>query len=121
MSPTTPKCRYHFTYAILHNFLPRVEPTMVEAVAAKLEQQEFKCAFTGVPLVPGKNASLDHVYPKLKYPVIAAELTNLVWVDATFNKMKLDADPNDPVVAAIFAPAIVEKLRALAKLVVFPA
>lgn len=94
---------------------------MVELIAAKLEQQGFKCALSGVPLVPGKNASLDHIYPKLKYPAVAAEPTNLVWVDHTLNKMKQDADPDDPVVAAVFATAIVEKLRALAKLVVFPA
>lgn len=94
--------------------MPRVDPVQIEAVATKLEAQEFKCALTGVPIVPGKNASLDHVLPRTKYPELAAELTNLVWVDHSVNVMKQNITPEDPMLDVLFAPALVARIRDLA-------
>jgi hypothetical protein len=113
-------CAYHFAYAILHNFMGAVPSTTVEAVAAKLEAQEFKCALTGVPLVPGKNASLDHVLPRTKYPELATELTNLIWVDHAVNVMKQNITPEDRMLDVLFAPALVARIRELASKVIRP-
>lgn len=50
--------------------------------------QEFRCAYTGKPLVPADNASLDH-----KTPVSRGgthDLGNLQWIDSQINRMKTD-------------------------------
>jgi hypothetical protein len=87
------KCRYHFVYDLLHNYAaalgyPRVPEELVEAMAAKLESQEFKCAYTGIPLVVGGNASMDHILPKADRPDLALTAENIVWIDRDVNTAK---------------------------------
>lgn len=47
-------------------------------LVALLEAQDYRCALTGLPLVPGDNASLDHIVPRAKGGGHA--LDNLQWV-----------------------------------------
>ena len=58
------------------------------ALLSLLEKQEFKCFYTGMPLVPGKNASIDHLNPRSRYPEEESELNNIAWVDREVNRMK---------------------------------
>ena len=53
-----------------------------------LESQEYKCPFTGVLLVPGDNASIDHIIPKSKGGT--NDIINLQWVDFKYNTIKND-------------------------------
>lgn len=53
-------------------------------------KQGRRCAYTGRTLELGVNASLDHKYPRSKYPELRAEPSNLHWVDASINSMKHD-------------------------------
>jgi 5-methylcytosine-specific restriction endonuclease McrA len=53
-----------------------------------LDEQQNKCAYSGLLLVIGINASVDHRTPKSKGG--SNELDNLQWVDIRINKMKGD-------------------------------
>lgn len=79
-------CRTHFTEKIVHNF--GIGKEHVERITKQLEDSNFTCFYTGLPLVPGVNASIDHVSPRSKYPELTACLDNLVWCDRQVNNLK---------------------------------
>ena len=54
------------------------------------EAQGRRCALTGVLLVPGVNASIDHKVPRAKGG--SDDIDNLQWVDLKVNLMKRDMD-----------------------------
>ncbi len=51
-----------------------------------LEKQDYKCMLTGKTLIPGDNASLDHIIPKVKGGINNVE--NLQWVTLQANRAK---------------------------------
>jgi hypothetical protein len=53
-----------------------------------LIKQGFKCPYTGVPLTPGVNASIDHKNPKSRFPDQRSDWKNVEWVDWKINSMK---------------------------------
>lgn len=53
-----------------------------------LENQGFKCAYSGVILIPGDNASVDHKTPRSRGGLNVIE--NLQWVSKKINSMKGD-------------------------------
>jgi 5-methylcytosine-specific restriction endonuclease McrA len=55
--------------------------------------QGGRCAYTGRRLVPGVNASVDHVVPRARGG--RDELANLVWCCAEVNRAKTDMTPQD--------------------------
>jgi hypothetical protein len=57
-------------------------------IEALWEQQGGKCAYTGLPLIPGENAALDHVLPKSKGGW--NHVVNLQWTRKEVNLMKND-------------------------------
>jgi hypothetical protein len=59
---------------------------MGEVIRRLLDEQDYKCAYTGVNLVLGVNAQLDH-----KTPIELGgsnDPSNLHWVDKEINRMK---------------------------------
>lgn len=52
------------------------------------DDQKGLCAFSGVILVPGVNASLDHKIPRSAGGL--DEISNLHWVDINLNRLKWD-------------------------------
>lgn len=52
------------------------------------EAQNFRCAYTGLELVPGLTMSLDHKIPKCVRPDLAYDLSNIQWVHPTVNLAK---------------------------------
>ena len=52
----------------------------------KFKKQGGKCAYSGTKLMPGRNASLDHIVPKSRGGT--NRLSNLQWVDRGVNTMK---------------------------------
>lgn len=62
-----------------------------EALKAKLVSQNFKCAYTGIKLVLGVNASVDHILPVSRFPESKHDLDNVEWVDLKVNQMKRDS------------------------------
>lgn len=59
-----------------------------EALIEKLRKQEYKCTYTGELLVLGKNASIDHVLPRSRYPEMAGDPENIQWVTRRVNRLK---------------------------------
>lgn len=52
----------------------------------KLITQNFKCVYSGKVLIPGKNASVDHIIPISCNGT--SDPNNLQWVDSQINNMK---------------------------------
>lgn len=52
-----------------------------------------RCPYTGIKLIPGVNASLDHIVPKCNGG--SDELSNLQWVHIWINKMKFCSDEDE--------------------------
>ena len=67
-----------------------IEVNLWETLWKKLEDQKFKCFYTGIEIIPEENASLDHVTPKVKGGT--NDLSNLVWCDRKINSFKNDND-----------------------------
>lgn len=67
--------------------------TGIALLAALWEEQAGRCAVTGDTLVPGYNASLDHIIPKSKGGT--NERGNLRWVLLSINRMKWDMSHED--------------------------
>lgn len=105
------RCAYHYTKAIISNYVRKVSTDIVDSVTAKFTGY---CAYTGVSIVPGETAQLEHIYPKKLRPDLIAEPSNLIWVHVAANDAKADLSPDDPIADAILAPAFVAKMRALA-------
>ena len=59
---------------------------------AKLESQRFRCALSGEEIMPGVNASMDHVVPVSRGGALGVE--NVQWVSIRVNKMKGDMLPD---------------------------
>lgn len=62
--------------------------TIVKQMLEKLVSQNFKCFYTGLPLVPGVNASIEHIKPKSKNPELRKDINNLVWIRTEVNSMR---------------------------------
>lgn len=65
------------------------------AVMHLLESQNYLCPYSGALLVPGKNAAIDHIMPKSRFPDLAHSLSNLQWLDRRINFMKGDLLPEE--------------------------
>lgn len=61
-----------------------------QAIKKKMEEQNYRCFYTGKILVPGINASLDHILPKRHYPEKTKDINNVRWVDLQVNYLKRD-------------------------------
>ena len=59
----------------------------------KLIEQDFTCIYSGRKLVPGINASIDHITPVSKNGL--DNINNLQWIDTQINTMKTDMDHDD--------------------------
>lgn len=68
--------------------------TRWQELGNKLIAQEYICPYTGELLVPGINASVDHIFPSSLYPELEYELDNVEWVDMRFNRTKFDYTPD---------------------------
>lgn len=59
-----------------------------EILLDKLKKQDFKCAYTGIHLQLGVNASIDHILPKSRFPKLRTNVDNLHWVSMVVNRAK---------------------------------
>ena len=57
-----------------------------QEIKRKFYLQESKCALSGVPIVLGKNAELDHITPSARDG--SDDITNVQWVLCVVNRMK---------------------------------
>lgn len=82
------RCKSCWTQDILRKH--KIAPSLWETFWNMLENQDFKCFYTGIEITPEVNASLDHVVPKVKGGT--NDLDNLVWCDRKINSFKNDND-----------------------------
>jgi hypothetical protein len=61
-----------------------------QALKQILVDQDYRCAYTGRPLICGSNASIEHKMPVSKRPDLKSDLNNIEWLDVTVNRMKTD-------------------------------
>lgn len=66
-----------------------------QVLKAKFDEQRGRCAYTGIPLILGVNASLDHIMPSLHYPHLRRDPNNIEWVSRAVNEMKRDRTPDE--------------------------
>jgi len=53
-----------------------------------LVEQNYICPFTGDQIILGINDSIDHIFPKGKYPEKSKDIANLRWIIRIANSMK---------------------------------
>ena len=80
-------CQQHFLENILRK--RRIPSGDYDSFWAKLEAQHFLCFYTGIELVPGRNASLDHRIPTSRGGS-PTDPENCVWCDRLVNAFKND-------------------------------
>ncbi len=79
-------CRAHFIEPIANKYdIPR---PMWDSLIQKLEGSGFTCHYTNVPLIPGRNACVDHLHARSLRQDLRFDLDNLVWCDKWINRMK---------------------------------
>lgn len=115
-------CQYHTIDASVRDFTQDkdLREKLIEHLTDRYVTQGGLCAYTGMKLEPGKSASVEHIFPKRRFPELAVEPTNLVWIHSTMNTAKMDADPADSALETILAPAVLARIRDLASKVVRP-
>jgi hypothetical protein len=62
----------------------------LETILAKLHAQRYKCYYSGLPIILGATASLDHRNPRVRFPDEWSDPNNIVWVHKIINRMKTD-------------------------------
>ena len=72
-----------------------VKPELIVPLMDIMFDQNFRCALSGRRLVPGHNASIDHIKPVSKYPELSSDLNNLQWVTIGANRAKNNHDESD--------------------------
>jgi len=77
-------CYKHWMQKVCINRIGNVK--IWETIAELFEKQNRRCSYTGINLVLGKNAQLDHKTPLLLGGLNIIE--NLEWVDGEINRMK---------------------------------
>jgi hypothetical protein len=65
------------------------------ALASLMSKQNWKCAISGRQLIPGDNASPDHIIPVAENPKLKYDINNLQWVDIDVNFAKRALSQND--------------------------
>lgn len=85
---TAKVCLKHAVYLIVRRYDIKEKVKLTNLLVEKLKEQEFKCYYTGVPIYPTINATVDHLTPKNKNG--SDDISNLVWCEASINRLKCD-------------------------------
>lgn len=66
-----------------------------ETLLAILERQDWRCKYTGEPLILGVNASVDHIQSRARFPELSDDPTNIEWTTLVINQVKRDLTPKE--------------------------
>lgn len=79
-------CETHFFQGKARDILK--DKTRWKEVRDLFYSQNQMCYMSGRLLIPGVNASIDHIHPKSKHPELKNDINNLRWCDFDVNKAK---------------------------------
>ena len=82
------RCEKHWLQDLSRKHLGTTKRWM--ELKSLLEQQNYKCIYSGVNLIMGENASVDHIKPLSGNPVLNHDINNLQWTTKQINLMKLN-------------------------------
>jgi hypothetical protein len=100
-------CLWHWCYGIRRADQRLRSSYSVEDLIALWKRQDGKCALTGIALVPGSTAALDHIVPVAKDGL--SVISNLRFIHWSLNKMKWDmTDEQFRKVVLATCPALIE-------------
>lgn len=86
-------CFKHYVINLLQLNKIKAFDSLADALIDKLYKQRFECYYTGVLLIPGVNASLDHIVPLSKEGQNTEG--NFVWCDSSINRMKQNIEQKE--------------------------
>ncbi len=86
-SPDTLRCK---TCTLKNSLRKSLGCELLAGALRLFDQQQGRCGYTGLPIVIGKDASLDHKTPRSRGG--ANSLDNLHWVHSGVNRLKGDMD-----------------------------
>lgn len=83
-------CLNHWVKTLIKSYglTAKQQTLLAKDLIAKLEFNEYSCFYTGLKLIPGFNASLDHRIPRTKGG--GNTIDNLEWVHVSVNKIKFN-------------------------------
>ena len=88
-----PHCETCYLSRMAQNYLG--DSARASELLAVLEQQNYRCAYTGEVMELGVNASLEHRFPVSRFPERACDISNMEWVLWKVNEMKRDRTPDE--------------------------
>lgn len=99
---------------LVYNALGTITGNGWQEMKQKLEDQKFRCAYTGQSLIPGVNASIDHKTPRSKGGLNTTD--NLWWVTKQVNLMKTNVTHENFIaicrqVSALHSPMVSEMVQ----------
>lgn len=66
-----------------------------DALLQKLEDQNYRCPYSGDRLVLGDHIWVDHIMPRSRFPELVHDIDNIEWVTEVVNRMKQDQTPDE--------------------------
>ncbi len=89
----TPFCIKHWAIALKTRIIANSKLPISFNLLELWDAQEKKCAITGIELIPGKTASIDHIVPLCKGGT--NDKSNLRFVHVSMNAFKNDLDEEE--------------------------
>jgi hypothetical protein len=80
------------SHVLVMGSLPKQSSGLAEALMGKIKAQNYRCALSGVKLIPSK-AEVDHIVPLSKGG--SNSIDNLQWVHKVINRMKGNMSQDD--------------------------
>ena len=93
LAGTTPYCLQHWCDLIKNNNHGKSHSPFEFNLKELWEEQKGKCGILGIPLIPGRTASLDHIVPLSRGGTNTRD--NLQFIHIALNCMKQDHTPEE--------------------------
>lgn len=93
--PNKRACEYCSLKRTAFNRLGVTGKLVIDSLKLQLATQNYECYYSGIPLIIGKNATLDHKRPVSRFPDDKTKLNNIVWCDSQINEMKNNLTPEE--------------------------
>ena len=82
------QCEYHWYSTVAFRHFGDGGKAMTTTLMTLMARQAHRCPYTGVALLPGVNASLDHIMPTSRFPELGRDVTNVQWTSKIANQAK---------------------------------